>query len=88
MQEQDTSREIIETYYSKGKILRIVLKDGAVLEGMLTGFFHGEPDWGEPYILKWRFIPTAAISDRYIPGADKPEGKIIFQRDILEIRFK
>lgn len=53
----DTSNDYYRFFYNSGdRLLRLTLKDGKVLEGRFIGFFHGEEERNEPYIVKWHFL--------------------------------
>jgi hypothetical protein len=92
MEKIDYSKEIYDKYCnSEDRILQVFLKDGSMLEGIFVGYFHGDIDAGEPYILKWHFIPESEIKKYHIElsAETKQEfGRIIKQKDIKEVRFK
>lgn len=92
METKDFSKEIYETYYdAKDKILEITLKDNTVLEGIFISFFHGDPDLGEPFVIRWHFIDKNEIPNNHSPiptDEDATFGKIIKQEDIKSISFK
>jgi hypothetical protein len=92
MKTKDFSKEIYETYYdAKDKILEITLKDNTVLEGTFISFFHGDPDLGEPFVIRWHFIDTAEGLNNNNPfpmDEDGGFGRIIKQEDIKSIKFK
>jgi len=52
--DEDFSKKIFETWFEPGKVVRISLKNGFILDGVLIAFYHGEDN--EPYIVKWDFI--------------------------------
>jgi len=90
MKSNDYSHEILDTFFETGKVLKISLKNGSVVTGMLVGFFHGEDPDG-PYIDRWNFISeghlkeyerTVAMNE---PGTEIVE---ILQRDIEKVEFK
>jgi hypothetical protein len=89
---EDYSQEIFSKYYnSKDQVLEITLKDNTVLEGILTSFFHGDEDEGEPYICKWHFIDKHDISkhNNFFSLDDRDEYvKTINQEDIKSVKFK
>lgn len=90
---KDYSKEILEKYYNpQGKVLQITLKDKTILEGVLAGFFHGDPEnEKEPFIIKWNFIPENKMSKYYLGIATDIKDEcsmIINQNDIENVRFK
>jgi len=92
MKKSDYSKKIYDKYYnSESRILQIFLKDGSVLEGIFVGFFHGDQEAGEPFIINWHFIDKDEISDyntsSSIEGISE-FGSIIHQKDIKSVKFK
>lgn len=90
MKKEDFSQDIYAKYYnSRGEPFEITLNDGATLEGIFIGFFHGEKDRGEPYIFMWRFISKEEIDDyNHSPEKYQSMGRVIYQKDIKAVRFK
>lgn len=92
MEKIDYSREIFEKYYNKeNRILKIILKDDTVLNGIFISFFHGEENSKEPYIIKWHFLDEKDISKQDIQlsiDGSEEYGKIIKQEDIKSVEFK
>lgn len=88
----DYSNEIYEKYYnSKNKVLEITLKNNTILEGIFVGAFHGDPEQGETYVIKWNFVPSGDITEYNSLGfyARKNDfEKIIFQEEIEFVQFK
>ncbi len=92
-EKKDYSKEIFEKYYNpKGKILKIILKDGSVLEGILAGFFHGDAAQEDPFITKWHFIPENEIKKYHAEllavGTIQEYGRIIQQEAIKSVNFR
>jgi hypothetical protein len=92
MKKKDYSKEIYDKYFNpKGKPLKIILQDNTILEGRFVGFFHGDTESGEPFIIKWHFIPDEDL-DKYhsglLPEAKQGFGSIIKQEDIKSVTFK
>ena len=89
---EDYSKEIYDKYCnSEDRILQVFLKDGSALEGIFVGYFHGDTEAGEPYILKWHFVPESEVRKYHIAisAETKQEfGIIINQEDIKEVRFR
>jgi hypothetical protein len=91
MKENDYSKEIYDKYCnSEGRILQIFLKDGSMLEGIFGGYFHGDIEVGEPFIIKWQFIPESDI-DKYnsvvLTESTDTLGRIIKQEEIDRVQF-
>jgi hypothetical protein len=89
---KDFSKEIFENYVGlNNRILKIELKDGKILEGVLVSFIEGNRDFDEPYIIRWHFVPENDI-ERYkkFPPIDFGEeiGFEINQDDIKSVTFK
>jgi hypothetical protein len=92
METKDFSKEIYETYYAaKDKLLEITLRDHTVLEGIFISFFHGDPDLGDPFIVRWHFIDKNEIqTNNNLFPMDEGDGfgRIIKQQEIKSIKFK
>lgn len=92
MMENDYSKEIYNKYYnSEGRILQIFLKDGSMLEGIFVGFFHGDSEARDPYVIKWHFVPESDLEeyDSLPFYAKKNEfERIIKQEEIERVQFK
>ena len=92
MKNSDYSREIFDKYYGiKGQVLLITLRDGTLLEGTLSGFFHGDKSIDEPYIIKWHFIDAKDLLKNDVQSSiDGTEeiGTIIWQADIKSVKFR
>ena len=92
MKEKDYSKEIYDKYYnSEGNIIQIFLKDGSMLEGAFVGFFHGDTQVGEPFVIKWHFVPESEMEKYHsvaLAEIKNEFGKIIKQEDIERVRFK
>jgi hypothetical protein len=85
----DFSTQILSDFYGRNKVLRIALHNGEVLHGILAGFFHGDPEKKEPYIIAWRFISESQIDDyRNNPDRYMEIGRKIRQTEISGINFK
>ncbi len=92
MKKFDYSKEIYDKYYNiKGEILEIFLKDGSILEGAFVGFFHGDSEAGESFVIKWHFVPedkAKTYNSQMLAPAYPQSGWIIKQEDIMAVRFK
>lgn len=86
----DLSKEIYEKYFgiSRDTVI-ITLRDKTELQGKLTGFFRGEKDFDEPYIIRWRFVSEEELKEiDFLPYPNQEVGYIIKQADIESVRFK
>ena len=86
----DFSKEIFEKYYGiASPLIVITLRDKTELTGKLTGFFRGEEEFDESYIIKWRFVNEHKLKEvAYFSYPNQDVGSIIRQQDIEYIRFK
>ncbi len=85
----DLSREIFEQYYhSNGKILKITLKNKAVLYGLFTGFYHGDQEAGEPFIIRWSFVPEEEAGSMADVRTAGRQTRIVPQDEIESVTFK
>lgn len=86
----DFSKEIFEKYYGiASPLIVITLRDKTEATGKLTGFFRGEKDFDEPYIIMWRFVSEEEIKEiNFLPYPNQDVGCIIFQHNIADVRFK
>ena len=89
---KDNSEFIFETYYRPdGKLLKVYLRDGTELEGRFIGYFHGDAESKEPFIIKWHFLQTdnpdifQAVSEM---GQTNNREVIIMNEDIIKVEFK
>jgi hypothetical protein len=88
---KDYSKEIVEKFYTKDRIVRITLNDNSILEGILVGFFHGDVEAGETFITKWHFISEQNIKEYHLGSSVEMKNelnKVIEQKDIKYIEFK
>lgn len=86
MNEQDYSRIIYDTYYSANKPVKITLKNGRVLEGKLVGFFHGDRNSDDPFVIRWHFIGLG--EEELEPLGEGEPGAFLNQEDIKSVEFK
>lgn len=86
----DFSKDIFDTYFGLSKgILVISLHDKTELTGKLTGFFRGEKEFDEPYIVMWRFVSEKELKEiDFLPYPNQEVGRIIQQQEIANVRFK
>lgn len=85
MHGHDYSKTIYDTFYSNDKPLKITLKNGTVLVGKLIGFFHGDPDNREPFVIRWHYVGTNEESLK--PIGEGIQGAILEQDDIEKVEF-
>ena len=92
MKKKDYSKEIYKKFYnSHGRILQIFLKDCSMLEGFFVGVYRGDIESGEPYIIKWHFVPESDREkyDSILMGKKKNKlERIIRQEEIVKVQFK
>ena len=92
MEKIDYSKEIYDKYCNaEDRILQVFLKNGSVIEGIFVGYFHGDTEAGEPYILKWHFIPESEIKKYHLVATAEMKnkfGRIIGQKEIDRVQFK
>lgn len=81
----DYSQTIYDTYYSAEKPLKITLKDGTILVGNLIGFFHGDPDNREPFVIRWHYVGSG--ENKLRPIGEGIRGAILEQEDIEKVEF-
>ncbi len=88
----DYSKYIFDTFYKPGGgLLKVFLKDGRELEGRFIGYFHGDNESDEPFIIKWHFViadnPEIIPKEPALKPINNPE-IIIMNRDIDKVEFK
>lgn len=82
---RDLSKYIFDRFYPAGKPLRITLKNGQVLEGELSGFYHGDPDSNDPFITRWHFMGKG--EENLPPIGNGDPGCFLEQEDIARVEF-
>jgi len=94
MKAKDYSKEIYDNFFnSEGRILKVALRNNKILNGIFVSIFHGDPDSGEPFIVKWHFVEEKDIPS-YRQGLDvaidsgREIGMMIDQKDIEHVSFK
>ncbi|MEO5642414.1 MAG: hypothetical protein ABIQ40_16685 [Bacteroidia bacterium] len=90
MKTADFSKEIYERYFGRSSgIVMVTLRDKTELAGKFTGFFRGENEFDEPYIVMWRFVDEKEFVEiDFLPYPNQEVGCIIKQKNILAVRFK
>jgi hypothetical protein len=85
----DFSANILARFYGRDKLLRVTLFSGEVLTGIFVGFFRGDPQKNETYIVTWRFVNEPYISDyKLSPEKYMEFGRKIQQSEISTVNFK
>lgn len=67
------------------KALEVTMKDGRIMKGKFIGYFLGDIEEGEQYIIQWRVTDADDMS-----GADAfgfLKGSLIVQSDIAQVKF-
>jgi len=89
---KDNSEFIFKTYYwPDGKLLKVYLSNGIELEGRFIGYFHGDAESNEPFIIKWHFLQS---DNPGIFQAGSESGQlnnrelVIMNKDIIKVEFK
>lgn len=86
--ETDFSRILYDRYAGlSNKRIELVLKNGRRVQGLIAGFFKGDEESEEPYIIRWHI---AEEKEKRSPGdynLGYTEGEMIAQKEIAEVRF-
>jgi len=86
--ETDYSKQIYHTYFSlKNRTVKVVLKNGRNIQGIICGFFKGDPERQDPYIVKWHIVAEAEKNRFGTNILGYITGELIKQEDILEVQF-
>jgi hypothetical protein len=84
----DFSKQLYDKYFRlNNRSMELVLKNGKHFKGFICGFFRGDPDRDDPYVIKWHMVTEA---DKKIFGTNilgLIAGEIIKQDDIAEVYF-
>ena len=88
MKEEISATVIFERFYKTGdKNLKIVLKNGNVMEGILVGHFHGDIDEADE-ITEWHFVPKSEMEAYQSASDDKEKfGWKIKHEEIISVEF-
>lgn len=65
----------------------MALKDGRVVKGIICGFFKGDKDLDEPYIIKWHIVNEQKYKRFSSNFLGSITGEIIKQEDIHEVYY-
>ena len=86
--EKDFSRLLYDKYFGlTNRNLEVKMKNGAVAEGIIIGFYKGENNGNEPYITRWHIAHKKDENILEITPFGFFGGQIIEQKDIAEVRF-
>ena len=85
MKDKDYSQIIYDTYYLSEKPLKITMKNGTVLVGRFVGFFHGDPNSDDPFVIRWHFVGLG--EEELEPLGDGEPGAFLNQEDIESVDF-
>ena len=84
----DFSFFIYDKYYSlTNRRMKLILKDGRHVQGFICGFFRGDPESDDPYIIKWHIVSEGEKNRFGTNIFGCITGEIIRQEDIAEIYF-
>ena len=84
----DFSKQIYDNYYSlTNRKIELILKDGRYLAGFICGFFRGDRESNDPYIIKWHIVSEEEKNRFGTAILGCLTGEIIRQEDIAEIYF-
>lgn len=84
----DFSKLLYDKYFSlKNRNIVILLKNGRLIKGVIFGFYRGDEDSDEPYIIKWHIIKNNTGRTPCIDPFGFIPGELINQSDIAEVYF-
>jgi hypothetical protein len=84
----DFSKQLYEKYFGlNNRSMELVLKNGRHFKGFICGFFKGDPDSDDPYVIKWHVVTEADKNTFGTNILGLIAGEIIWQDDIVEIYF-
>jgi hypothetical protein len=84
--ETDLSFIFYTTYFNlKNRFIEIILKNEEKVKGEIIGFYKGDEDFNEPYIIRWHI----ATEEPYIVSYPLKEvkGRMISQKEIAAIKY-
>jgi hypothetical protein len=85
---KDGSKKIYENFVrSKNKHAEVTFKNNQVESGTFVGFFVGDKELSEPYILGWHFIADEYWESYIFNSVYFGNGKIISSSDIKKVKF-
>lgn len=84
----DFSKQLYDKYFGlSNRSMELVLKNGRHVKGFICGFFRGDPDSDDPYVIKWHVVKEADKNTFGTNILGLITGEIIRQDDILEVYF-
>jgi len=86
--EKDFSRLLYDKYFGlTNQNIKVKLKNGTVFQGIIIGFYKSADGDDKPYIAKWHLLEEKDKNTLKINDFGFSIGKIIDQKDIVEVRF-
>ncbi len=86
--ETDFSKIFYEKYFnSKDRNVKITLGNGTIIKGIIAGFFKGDENFNEPYIIEWHIVEKESNKNPGYDAAGFMLGMTVKQRDIAQIEF-
>lgn len=67
------------------RLIEIILKNEEKVKGEIIGFYKGDEDFNEPYIIRWHVATEKPIVINY--PLEEIKGKIIPQKEIAAIKY-
>lgn len=67
--------------------VEIRLTNGKMLHGTIIGFFKGDPNSKDPYILKWQIAKQEDAASLGVDVMGNSTGILVEHRDIVQIKF-
>ena len=63
------------------------MEGGSIFKGVIVGFFKGDEDNNEPYIVKWHIVPESRKIKLGMDGFGIIKGEFIETNDIVKVNF-
>jgi len=83
--ETDASKQLYRKYYGlTNRKIKITLKDGKCIEGVIAGFFRGYAESNETFITQWHIVDGTQV----IEITDNSPGIFVKQNEIAEVYFE
>lgn len=84
----DYSKQIYDIYFGlENRMIKLVLKNGSIIKGIICGFFKGDTDLDEPYVIKWHIVKEQNYKRFGSNFLGCITGEIIKQEDIHEVYY-
>jgi len=82
----DLSFVFYTTYFElHNRFIEITLKNGKTVKGEIIGFYKGDSDFNEPYIIRWHIATENTFIIHY--PLEKIKGVIVPQKEIASIKY-